>query len=292
LKKLIQYFILSYTLLLLPGCGSGETEERDKANSYQSFVTSLPKDDPNSISLALQRFRESFDRGAAQVNDSAFLDFSGLYDSVLIAVNDRLFEDNFLMHDLYEQKRTEQTKSFINSLNNNGFELLSSEGFYYAGEESDFLYKNFKDFTSKEISEYLRIRSKEMKEGFAEDAGLIIPLDSVAQRVVVWEEYLNNYPESPMAPQALRYYRLYISTYLTGLDNTPLVDEKGVISSEARSSYQRYIKNYKDKESGKVIEEYYTMLEQRNFKPDDEEVYSFLNKHELDMMLGVQPLIR
>ena len=143
---------------------------------------------------------------------------------------------------------------------------------------------------SHAIREFLLIRSKELEEGFSEDAKLLISYKSLGNRITRWEKYLNEYPASPLTAEAKFSYHLYLNTFITGLDNSPVTKED-IFLPEMKNVYLDYINRNNNSESGKIVEKFYTIISNNNFHlssaPDD-----FYNENQIESMKGMEPPTR
>ena len=59
-----------------------------------------------------------------------------------------------------------------------------------------------------------------MKQGFSEDAGMLISYEDLYYRIRRWEEFLYKHPNTIINDEAISYYRTYIETLMTGMANS------------------------------------------------------------------------
>jgi len=166
---------------------------------------------------------------------------------------------------------------------------MSSEGMYYLDVMPDYFYINFRDLVSAGVAQYLSIRKDELKQGFSEDAGMLITFGELYQRVKRWEEFLDKFPNTVYTADADYYYQTYLATLLTGMDNSRVFDsENSVLLPEIKQLYEKIIKEDPQSRCGKIISSYYSLLKSHNFK-DNNGIDDFLKANKLSSMLGVQP---
>lgn len=227
---------------------------------------------------------------SAADKDSVFVLFAGLYYRAISRFNDSL-EVKYagILKKKNGNVSDSEVTDFAKSLDACGLSLEMTEGMYYVDERFDYLYRLFKGKVSEALTDYLTIRSREIKQGFAEDAGLLVSFDELYKRVVTWDNFMAAYPTFFNMGQARYYYQTYLSTLLTGMDNTPAFDHQTQqLLPELKMLYKGIVSRNDSKESTRVVALYYELLKARKFiRPDDLE--NFLKDNGLYSMMGVQP---
>ena len=56
----------------------------------------------------------------------------------------------------------------------------------------------FKDYVTDDYKEYLKIWAKDNKKLYQADAGLLVSFEEIGERIVTWESFLNQYPDSKL----------------------------------------------------------------------------------------------
>ena len=222
--------------------------------------------------------------------DSVFVLFGNVFYTHLNRFNDSLEINYKSMLERIDRKISDpEITDFTSSLDRCGLILLRSEGMYYVDEKDDYFYNLFKDRISRAMTEYLKFRKKELKEGFSNDAGLIITFNQLYHRVLTWESFNTRYPDFVNREETQNYYTTYMSTLLTGMDNSPTFDyDTGILFPELKKLYSKIRSRHDSLNSTGTIKEYYELLKNSGFKkPADMD--TFLKKHELFSMRGVQP---
>ena len=151
---------------------------------------------------------------------------------------------------------------------------------------------NFKNRVSPDAKEYLAKRKDELKEGYSEDAGLLISFDALYDRIKRWENYQNHFPESHHTVEANYYYTSYLEMLITGMDNSRVFDlETNILLPEVKLLYEKIMNDNPESTTTKIITAYYSFLEHHNFTENDE-IQDFLKENNLSTMLGIQPHLR
>ena len=99
-----------------------------------------------------------------------------------------------------------------------GWSLKESEGTYYIGESGGWFEKRFASILTEPYRQYFNNRTKEIKEGFSEDAGLLISWEQLRKRIDRWEQFLKSYPNFEETSEVQAYLNRYIGTFLSGMD--------------------------------------------------------------------------
>ena len=225
--------------------------------------------------------------------DSTYIIFNYMFYTAVNAFNDSL-ELNYpdILQKIDKGINDPEIKEFKKCLDLCGLSLLNSEGSYYVDEKYDYTYDLFKGKVSPALNEYLKIRSKELKQGYSEDADLLIGFDDLYERVVTWEDFINEYPDFILLKDAEFNYSSYLSTLITGTDNSETFDsETQDLYPGIKRLYEKIISHKDGKKSTKVISDYYELLKRNDFKqPDNLDL--FLKANNLTSMVGVQPETR
>ena len=120
-------------------------------------------------------------------------------------------------------------KTELNEINSkilNKYGLIleyAGEGTYAVGARPDFYYNIFKDYVSDAYKEYLKITADKNERNFADDAGITITFKELADRIIVWENFMKKYPaaDKDLKKNVKEKVLQYRNAYILGLDNTP-----------------------------------------------------------------------
>ena len=260
--------------------------------SFKSYINKLNDDSLNSIPYALDYIKtcipaDNIDR------DSIFLLFNIKFYSITNKLTENLDKKyKSIIGQLYKDSSTVELQNFRNNLGMCGIDIFSSEGMYYLDVIPNFFYENFKKRVSESVVEYLNIRKDELKQGFSEDAGMLISFDDLYKRVKRWENFIYKYPSSLYINEANSFYTTYLETLMTGMDNSRIFDfDSGALKPEIKALYETIIKDDLESPTNKIISSYYSFLARHNFKENDS-ISIFLKSKNLSTMLAVQPHTR
>jgi hypothetical protein len=314
--------LLVISLLFLFSCGSNSPKENKKnvptdnllqENSINNLVTSnhlkfsgmkgdfqsfklyldkLVNDSLTSIPYALDYINACISIDNAD-RDSIFLLFNIKFYSVANRLSDSLYTKYKSIVELLDKdSSTAELRNFKNNLKLCGIDIFSTEGMYYLDVIPDFFYNNFKNRVSEGVVEYLNIRKDELKQGFSEDAGMLISFEDLYGRIKRWENFINKYPNTLYNSDANSYYSTYLETLMTGMDNSRIFDfDSNSLTPEIKSLYETIIKEDIESPTTKIISSYYDFLARHDFKENDS-IQIFLKTNNLSTMLSVQPQTR
>lgn len=296
------YFMRNYFLMFLisivVACGYPKKEENTEVktvtiDSMHSYLTTLNLQLPESAGSALSYTHTVMQTMDENRRDSAFILYRQFYYEVLIRQNELLGQNEIFIRALNENREdNEELNYFKKKLEENGMIMLQSEGSFYIGEHQNYLYDAFSPYVSEPIKKLLDLRKEEMKKGFSEDAALLISFKEVGERLRNWGKLIDENPSLKLQQEANGYYNLYLSTFLTGLSNSPVFDNQtNALIPDVKDAYQDYIKSNNDSKSGQIVSNYYALLEKNNFK-NSREAEAFLNDNNIKSMNDVQPPTR
>lgn len=162
-------------------------------------------------------------------------------------------------------------KTELNEINNkilNKYGLIleyAGEGTYAVGARPDFYYNIFKDYVSDAYKEYLKITADKNEGNFADDAGITITFKELADRIIVWENFMKKYPaaDKDLKKNVKEKVLQYRNVYILGLDNTPTMfsGKNPSILEKNNREFDRFVKAYPKSPTTEIIKYF-----QKNYK--------------------------
>ena len=162
-------------------------------------------------------------------------------------------------------------KTELNEINNkilNKYGLIleyAGEGTYAVGARPDFYYNIFKDYVSDAYKEYLKITADKNEGNFADDAGITVTFKELADRIIVWENFMKKYPaaDKDLKKNVKEKVLQYRNAYILGLDNTPTMSsgKNPSILEKNNREFDRFIKAYPKSPTVEIIKYF-----QKNYK--------------------------
>jgi hypothetical protein len=253
----------------------------------KDFENQLPIIDSQKIASVVEAANDVI-KSANTKNDKArdelMHEFRNYYYEALSSYNSNNNVNNWQYPLADSEKRTIDL-----SLSKAGWSLKESEGMYYIGESGGWFENTFELILTDTYRKYLIIRTKEIQEGFSEDAGLLISWEQLRERISLWEQFLKNHPNFIESSEIKDYLNLYVRTFLTGMDNSRIHDfNNRTLRPDVKTAYEKYIRDNKDSEYYILVKDYYEMLKNNNFTVPDN-INEFVRKKGYETMLGKQP---
>lgn len=263
-------------------------------NEFKIFAQRLDKYDFYTISTTADYLKEFLPKAEEAYQDSAYLHFLYIFYRVANNQTDSLYlKFPQTMEKLEQNESDSETAAFELFLKSFGIGLFMTEGTFYLDVKPDYFVSIFNGKVSKGLDAYLNLRAQELKEGFSEDAGLLVSFEQLYERVQKWETFINEYPNSIMIDDAKSYFETYLETLLTGMDNSRVFDdsENPKLLPEIKSLYEAIIGSNANRKSTEIIKGYYIILTQNDFRYSAE-LDSYLKEHGFSSMMGIQPHTR
>ena len=124
--------------------------------------------------------------------------------------------------------------------------------------------ESYSDSISDEMKDYLSFKAMDSDKVWAKDAGLVIPVKELGDRIAAAEGFLKKHPDSELKGNVLRDLRNYLSGYFGGLDNTPVADGGGY-AKEYLDAYVDFLQKYPDTYAAVALKKYYDEIKSKGF---------------------------
>ncbi|HEX2952070.1 MAG TPA: hypothetical protein VHV83_21255 [Armatimonadota bacterium] len=167
-----------------------------------------------SVPRAILLYRQHFSTAPPIFREAAFNQFRIFHIRVQQSAEQRVLHG-----------ASEQTARVFNESQANRIAGLTA---IYAGEGSwnivsrpGFYQANFGPYLTPRYRDYLALEEIELNKPWARDAGLVITMTALGQRISRWEQYLAQNPDTPLKSAAMRYYQPELNAFLFGIENTP-----------------------------------------------------------------------
>lgn len=185
----------------------------------------------------------------------------------------------------------EKTNDVVEKELGNEFKKLQKIGFCitYIGEGNSMIQINYKTlierynkYLSKDYLIYLKILSYDVAEM---DAGIVISIDDLFERIITIENFLKDASDKYSAEkESLEGEKEYLKIlYFLGLENTRVFErpENKIEDFNIIKSFQKNIKKYSDtSETAKLLKEYYSLLQKSRYYKT-KEISKFLEKNRI-----------
>lgn len=128
-------------------------------------------------------------------------------------------------------------KDLVNETISNGYKVETAEGMFFP-IVSYSAYKEFAQYLTDDLKEFVLIMSVESDKVPAKDAALVIEWNEVIDRALRQEAFIKKYPDSSKLDEVKELNKKYLYFTFFGLNNTPLFTyDVKVMNGEAKKAY-------------------------------------------------------
>lgn len=185
----------------------------------------------------------------------------------------KIYKRNFKDFDLNNLDVIEdvELKNLLMETKALGFKVETAEGSFFPVIDYE-RYKEYSQFVTADIRDYIEIMAVESSNPPAKDAALIISWDEIMKRALCQEQFLIDHEGSRKSDDVKNLYKKYVGFALFGANNTPAFPyETKVLDPELKASYQSIIQTgHADSRLGKIVGEFAGILEQNDYELTNE----------------------
>lgn len=263
---------------------NGKEHVLSNAEKLEDYILALDSSDINSVSKATAKFKELFDKKDSLANDEGVALIVDYLGKVAMYATANVFDDKKNYESLVDIEFHGGTKavpdefeSLYKTINSNGFRVRQTEGMFTLQTNPFYLQEQFYPYISDNFEIYLQQLGRENMEGYAEDAAIAIPYQSLVQRVIWWEDFANATKNTVVGRKAKEQYKRYFTALTIGMDNTPAIESEQ-IAAYFQDAYN-YLKDFApNSNSYKRLQPYITLLEQEKIEEAKALVPGLLNE--------------
>ncbi|WP_276877885.1 hypothetical protein [Chryseobacterium joostei] len=238
-----------------------------KEDQYKPIDTACsPNYKTEDYITALQWYRTKIDKEIAanspEQNDKVYEDYVKIRNKYTSCLNDLHIDilDKYVDYhtrDADTYNLPENVKKIAAELNKAGLEFrVMGEGLTEIHSLPEYYVSVFKNKVTPDYDAYISQIAKDNKENYAVNGGLLITWEELGDRLIVWENFMNKYPKSPLIKVVKQDYHNYLLDYLLGMDSDRIYDsEEGKIYDDKREEYNRIIKKYPNSITAKKTKE-------------------------------------
>ena len=258
-------------LLVLVGALARAEDEPDPVAEYKTFLASLPKDDPASITKAIDQYRTAIVPLDMDKHVKAFLEFLDFHDSVCRAL-DKVFSDR--VADLEKSEGisdcdaveavhdSEETKGLTRC----GLEVKWGDDCYlYVRGNPEHIPAVFSSYLPKSVGRYLDLRRVDMLERYGGDGAISISFARLADRTAQWDQYISDFPNSLVREDALVFRAACLRLLLFGTPNTQLDARTEDRKDNIRIVYEDFMRDYPGTWAEGLVRKRYDYLRKEGF---------------------------
>lgn len=238
-----------------------------KENQYKPIDTACSSDNKTEDYIkALQWYRTKIDKEIAgntpEQNNKVYDDYVKIREKYTDCFNISQTEmlDRYIDYHTRESETPnlpEDIKKMASELNKVGLEFREmGEGVTEIHSLPGYYESIFKNKLTPDYGAYISQIAKDNEENYAVDGGLLITWEELGDRLIVWENFINKYPQSSSIKKAKENYHNYLLDYLLGMDSDRIYNsEEGKIYDDKREAYNALIKKYPNSATAKKTKE-------------------------------------
>ena len=245
--------------------------------AYCGILDDFNKSDLQNIDRALTIFSNT--KADSISRDSMLITFNEYLNSVMHEYYDKKLIGNRELIDHFRNKEDQtEAQKMISSLISHGINLNYREGDFYLEPDMSFVYRHLEKALTTSSRNYLLTKISIAKGLTPENNQPLSPPDSLAHQVIAWEDFMLKNPGYLLNEEIQAQYIDVLSAYLSGMEQLPMFDPNTkILEPIYQTSYLRYIEEYPNRESTKIIKKYYDLLASKGFKYS-EDLDSFLTE--------------
>ena len=286
MKKIGIAILLIFSFLLLISCNKTKEEEiknekinfsKESYDLFEKFASDKKETMEKLKSLNKEEANNLYEEYQVQ-NNNILYDINGANETFLEKIYYGSEEEQFTEKDWNDANKI---------LNKYDLELWDiGEGMVEIRELPHLYYDMFKDYVTDDYEEYLKIWAKDNEVLYQADAGLLISFEEIGERIITWENFLNQYPDSKLNIKVTASLNSYREDYLLGMDNTPTIDGgydniPVTVDEVAKKEYDRFVKKYPNSPTVELIK--YFLENYQNNNIHDLIRNKILNEFELNL---------
>ncbi|ALF25310.1 tetratricopeptide repeat protein [Fusobacterium nucleatum] len=238
----------------------GGIENREKGNLFSKESNDLLEEFKKNKEEVINKLKTLSKEEANEIYEEYSVD----NDKILEKINEidvEMLDNAFYKDENIEKEKLDKQNKFLDSY---GLEVIQIEDGFMLTEKKKFYYNLFKNFVTNDYREFLKLYSEDID--YIEYSNFFDKyVEIIADRIVVWEKFLEKYPDSKLKGKAQNIYYIYRAGYIIRLTSSEtkesLMNGK---ANEAVKEFNRFIRKYPNSPTSDIIKYY---LE--NYKEED-----------------------
>ncbi len=242
------------------------SQENPKIVEYREFLTTLDSIDANSVTSAIEKYKEIFSGQNKGLCDSAFVMFQNKLDTIELTLNNQIANDTTDYAVVLSSGNIPvKIKEFKATLQKNGLNLVLADELVYIEQQRKFVLNVFSEFISESLNQYLTEIETESREGFSKENRITISPQKMVDRIIWYENFIKINPNFVLLDNCKNYKKAYFTYLLEGYGDTKLFSnsESKELSVFFASAYKYLLKKYPDTESAELVKPYFDALLQK-----------------------------
>ena len=238
----------------------GGIENREKGNLFSKESNDLLEEFKKNKEEVISKLKNSNKEKSNEIYEEYFVNNNKILEKIN-EIEAEIFSSEFYKDGNLEKDKLNKQNKFLDSY---GLEVIQIEDGFMLIEKNKFYYNLFKNFVTDDYKEFLKLRSEDI-DYFEDSNSFDKYLEIIADKIVVWEKFLEKYPDSKLKRKAQNMSYTYRAGYIFRLTSSEtresLMNGK---ANDAVKEFNRFIKKYPNSPTSDIIKYY---LE--NYKEED-----------------------
>ena len=238
--------------------------------AYSAILEDLDKSDLQNINRALTIFTNNKADSASR--DSMLISFNEFMTTAMQGYYDtKLLGNKELIEHFGNKDDQAEARKVISSLESHGIKITFKENDFYLEPNLEFVSTQLNEALTQSSRDYLQTKLNSSKCLSLERNQSVSVPDSLAYQIIIWEDYLLKYPGYLMKDEIQSQYLDDLASYISGTEQFPLYDPATkILDPKFQSSYIRFIEEYPNRQSTKIVQKFYNMLTAKGYRYDEE----------------------
>lgn len=249
--------------------------------AFKEFIHKLDSTDKQSLQLSTLEFQRIFANKSTGLCDTAYEVYQQFIDTLELKLNEKLEQDSIDYLPLFSNAVVPKKLKDANSeLLRSGFKFAQSEGMVYIEQDRNYVIRNLFSFFSEPMKAYLTQIEKENREGFMDDAGIVITPKQHVDRIIWYEKFMAENTDFVMNKNCKAYKKAYLTYLLTGIDNTQLFENKEqmMLNPYFKKAFSYLLKTYPESETAMLVQPFKSAIEQKQMAVVDDLIKKYTIK--------------
>lgn len=287
IQKLLLYIIINILFVSFFSCKPKQEEDKTtrinrllnndsirkpieipEISSYLKVLQQSDIKNVKSLNYAIESFLNIFDRSDSSVCDSAYVHFQQFADSIEFYQNLKLEEDTAYYNIIFSGKKIpKKITEFVINLNQNGFRIQLSDSIPTVILNRKFIVEKLDTLISAQLKSYLLYLDNEFKIGFAESDSIIISPFELVDRILWYENFIQNYPNFVFRSECENHLKAYTTYLVLGYGKTKFFQDesKFIISAYFKQSLEYLFNKNTNSTTANKLLEFKTAIESSSF---------------------------
>lgn len=241
--------------------------------AYYTYLLNLDRERMEALPLAVAEFERQFSGAATAACDSAFV---LLEDFAMTVLDQTTFNEHLLK--AAESPRSAREKQaadkYLALLARNYFIVRYTTDEVQVRPDLDAVRERIGRYLSDGTRTFFVLSAMEAEQPYGTGERLAISWQQLADRVVGWERFLNDYAGSMYADEARQRRDAYLEILVFGLTDSPICGEDGRVLPEVKDVYKRLM-NKPVGLTGQAVTDYWKVLSKHGFRCTEPAVLFF-----------------